>query len=70
MAAASVGNTRLPRYRRKRIQSEEAKRKIGLAQKGKILSEETRRKISLANKGHKLSAEARLNMSLNWHDSP
>lgn len=45
-------------------QSEEAKRKIALGNKGKTVSEETKRKISAANKGRKLNEEQRKRVSL------
>ena len=43
--------------------SEESKRKIGEAHKGKTISEETRRKMSEAHKGIKLSEEHKRKMS-------
>jgi group I intron endonuclease len=39
--------------------SEETKRKISLAGKGRVPSEETRKKLSLANMGHKLTEETK-----------
>lgn len=39
--------------------SEETKRKISLAGKGRVPTEETRKKLSLANMGHKCSDETR-----------
>lgn len=39
--------------------SEETKRKISLAGKGRVPTEETRRKLSLANMGHKCTEETR-----------
>lgn len=40
---------------KKRIVSEETKRKIGIKNKGKIQSEETKQKISNSEKGKKIS---------------
>lgn len=46
-----------------RTQSEETKKKIGNANRGKVKSEETRKKLSDSLKGYKHSEEAKLNMS-------
>lgn len=43
--------------------SEETRKKIGAAQKGKILSEETRKKIGASLKGHKVSEEHKKKLS-------
>ena len=48
---------------KKRIVSEETKRKIGIKNKGKIQSEETKQKISNSEKGKKISIETRLKIS-------
>ena len=42
--------------------SEETRKKIGDAQRGKLVSEDTRKKISEANKGQKRSPETRQKM--------
>lgn len=46
------------------VPTEETRRKISEATKGRVISEETRAKLSKAHKGRKLSDQARLNMSL------
>lgn len=46
--------------------SEEHKRILSVARKGKRLSEETKRKISLAAKGKKKSEDAKKKMSEGW----
>jgi len=45
--------------------SDETKRKIGLANKGKIVSDETKRKIGLANKGRTVSDETKRKLKEN-----
>jgi group I intron endonuclease len=42
--------------------SEETKRKISLAEKGKVISEETRKKLSIAGTGRKLTEETKAKM--------
>jgi len=44
--------------------SEETRKKLSEARKGRVFSEETRMKISMANKGRKHTLEARQNMSI------
>lgn len=46
-----------------RKQSPEARRKVGLAQKGKIVPEETRKKMSIASSGENCSPETRNKIS-------
>lgn len=46
-----------------KLQSEETKRKISLANKGRVISIESRKKLSEAHKGKILSKEVRANMS-------
>ena len=43
--------------------SEDTRRRISDAQRGKVVSEETRRKMGLASKGRKMSSDARKKMS-------